>query len=177
MSRLSVKHTASFVLRYSGKAQRKVIGNSMARQHASAVILRDNQILMVRMMDKDRSWWLVRELWEELRLSVEPGQRLYSAAMPYDEGTDSGFLIDSPVGPPRIGIDPLVTHWAWRRLDEANNSWQVRKVKNVLAFWVEKSGREAGAIQSLWGTDFHYVIIGERIDVYLRGGNSTEMLP
>jgi 8-oxo-dGTP pyrophosphatase MutT (NUDIX family) len=119
------------------------------RQRASAVIIiKDDQILMVQVRDKDNLLWvlpggtielnetpeqaLVRELREELTLNVVPRRQLYQIDMPYEPGVDFGFLVEPPVEPPQLGIDPAVVNWAWRSLDTPGDSWQVRQVKQAL---------------------------------------------
>ncbi|MSP14578.1 MAG: NUDIX hydrolase [Chloroflexi bacterium] len=120
----------------------------MSRQRASAVIINGNSILMVKISDHGRSWWclpggtlkedetpeeaVVRELQEELNVSIKPGRRLYEAAMPYEPGTDLGILIEAPVEIPRLGIDKVVVEWAWRPLAEVGDAWQVVEVRKAL---------------------------------------------
>jgi ADP-ribose pyrophosphatase YjhB (NUDIX family) len=121
----------------------------MARRRASAVVIKDNRILMVRITDRGQSWWCLpggtvqpnetpeqaisRELYEELDLQVQPRHRLYEALMPHEEGVDYGILIDLPARKPSLGIDQAVVEWAWRPLDEIDDSWQVDEVRNALS--------------------------------------------
>jgi 8-oxo-dGTP pyrophosphatase MutT (NUDIX family) len=120
----------------------------MTRRRASGVIIKDNRILMVRITDKGKSWWCLpggtiqpnetpeqaisRELYEELNLQVKPGQRLYESLMPDEKGVDYGILIDPPAHKPSLGIDQAVVEWAWRPLDEIDDSWQVDRVRKAL---------------------------------------------
>jgi len=120
----------------------------MLRKRASAVIIRDEQILMVKISDRGRSWWclpggtiepgetpehaIVRELCEELNVQAVPRRRLYTVLMPDEVGVDYGILVDLPTDVPTLGIDPMVVGWAWRSLDQARDSWQVEKVREAL---------------------------------------------
>jgi 8-oxo-dGTP pyrophosphatase MutT (NUDIX family) len=120
----------------------------MTRRRASAVVVKDNRILMVRITDEGKSWWclpggtvqpnetpeqaVARELYEELNLQVKPRQRLYESLMPYDKGVDYGILVDPPARKPSLGIDQAVVEWAWRPLDEIDDSWQVDEVRKAL---------------------------------------------
>jgi 8-oxo-dGTP diphosphatase len=119
------------------------------RRRASAVIIKDNQILMVRISDRGKSWWclpggtiepdetpeqaILREMEEELNLKVKPRQRLYEASMPHEGGVDYGILVDLPSGMPSPGIDGVVVEWAWCPLDDVDDSWQIDEVKKALA--------------------------------------------
>jgi 8-oxo-dGTP diphosphatase len=121
---------------------------TMSRERASAVILREDQILMVQIEDGDRSWWClpggtiepgetpeqaaVRELREELNLQVVPRRRLYAAPMPDRAGMDYGILVDLRTDTPALGSDPMVVDWAWRSLDRAGDAWQVDQVRKAL---------------------------------------------
>ncbi len=118
------------------------------RQRASAVIIKDDHLLMVQIADRGYLWWalpggtieenetpeeaLVRELREELTLEVKPQRRLYEVEMPYESGIDFGILVDPPAEPPRLGIDPAVVNWGWHSLDAMDDSWQVTEVKKAL---------------------------------------------
>ena len=120
----------------------------MTRRRASAVVVEDNWILMVRITDKGKSWWclpggtvqpnetpeqaVARELYEELNLQVKPRQRLYESLMPHEKGVNCGILVDSPAREPSLGIDQAVVEWAWRPLDEIDDSWQVDEVRKAL---------------------------------------------
>ena len=120
----------------------------MTRERASAVILRENQILMVRISDKGGSWWClpggaiqpgetpeqaaVRELQEELNLETRPRRSLYESPMPDGGGTDHGVLMDAPVDEPSLGVVPVVAEWAWPPLDAVDDSWQVEEVRKAL---------------------------------------------
>jgi 8-oxo-dGTP pyrophosphatase MutT (NUDIX family) len=120
----------------------------MPRRRASAVLLQDNRILMVRISDHGRSWWclpggtiepdetpeetIMRELREELNLRVVCGERLYEAPMPHEDGIDVGVLVDAVTDPLLPGVDPSVTAWAWRAIDDAVDSWQVVEVRKVV---------------------------------------------
>jgi 8-oxo-dGTP pyrophosphatase MutT (NUDIX family) len=118
------------------------------RERASAVIIREGQILMVQIEDKGRSWWclpggtiergetperaVVRELREELNLQAVPRRRLYAAPMPDRAGLDYGILVDLRTDTPALGRDPMVVGWAWRPLGCTGDSWQVDQVRKVL---------------------------------------------
>jgi ADP-ribose pyrophosphatase YjhB (NUDIX family) len=118
------------------------------RRRASAVIIRDNHILMVKISDQAKSWWclpggtielgetpeqtLTRELREELNLNTKPGQHLYEATLPDEDGVDYGILVDPPLNLPTLGIDPLVTKWAWFPMNEENDWWQIKAVRQAL---------------------------------------------
>ena len=120
----------------------------MPRRRASAVLLRDNGILMVRISYHGRTWWclpggtiepdetpeetIVRELREELNLRVLCRELLYEVPMLYEEGIDVGILVDALTDPLLPGIDPSVTAWAWRAIDDADDSWQVAEVRKAL---------------------------------------------
>jgi 8-oxo-dGTP pyrophosphatase MutT (NUDIX family) len=120
----------------------------MPRQRASAVLLKGDHILMVRITDRGRFWWclpggtiephetpeetVMRELREELNLRVECRQRLYEAPMPYEDGIDVGIRVDALTDPVLPGVDPSVTAWAWRPFDDADDSWQVAEVRKAL---------------------------------------------
>lgn len=120
----------------------------MTRRRASAVVVKDNRILVVRIIDKGKSWWclpggtvqpnetpeqaVARELYEELNLQVKPRQRLYESPMPHEKGVDYGILVDPPARKPSLGIDQAVVEWAWRPLDEIDDSWQVDEVRKAL---------------------------------------------
>jgi 8-oxo-dGTP diphosphatase len=119
------------------------------RRRASAVIIKDNQILLVRISDRGKSWWclpggtiepdetpeqaILREMDEELNLKVKPRQRLYEALMPHEGGVDHGILVDLPSGMPSLGVDRAVVEWAWCPLDEVDDTWQIDQVKKALA--------------------------------------------
>jgi 8-oxo-dGTP pyrophosphatase MutT (NUDIX family) len=121
---------------------------TMSRKRASAVILREDQILMVKISDAGRSWWclpggtiegdetpeqaVVRELREELNVGGEPRRRLYAAPMPNEAGVDYGILVDLLTDVPMLGVDQAVVDWAWRSLDCADDSWQVEQVRKAL---------------------------------------------
>jgi ADP-ribose pyrophosphatase YjhB (NUDIX family) len=118
------------------------------RARASAVVLRDGQILMVQIEDQGVSWWclpggtiepgetteqaVVRELREELNVEVVPRRRLYAAPLPDEAGTDYGILVDLHTDTPTLGIDPMVVDWAWRPLHQVDDSWQVDEVRKTL---------------------------------------------
>jgi 8-oxo-dGTP diphosphatase len=124
----------------------------MNRQRASAIIVKDNKVLVVRISDKGRSWWclpggtivavetpeeaIVRELREELNLKVIPRQRLFQVPMIHEVGTDYGILVDSPSQMPIVGVDPTVVDWDWRSLDELDDIWQAVEVKKALALQI-----------------------------------------
>ncbi len=119
------------------------------RRRASAIIIKDNQILMVRISDQGKSWWCLpggtiepnetpgqaisRELSEELNLNVNPRQLLYESLMPHERGVDYGILVDPPSGMPSLGVDRAVVEWAWCSLDEVDGSWQIDAVRKALA--------------------------------------------
>ena len=119
------------------------------RRRASAVILKDDQILMVKIADQGRSWWclpggtiqagetpeqvVLCELQEELNLNVIIHERLYKTSIPDERGVDYGILVDLPAGKPSPGIDPAVVDWAWVPLDGENKWWQVELVREALA--------------------------------------------
>ncbi len=121
----------------------------MLRRRASAVIIKDNRILMVKILDQGKSWWclpggtiepgetpeqaILRELREELNLQAKPRQRLYEVPMPDEAGVDFGILVDPPSDEPILGIDRAVVDWAWCSLDEVSDSWQVKEIKKMLA--------------------------------------------
>ena len=123
-------------------------GMTMPRKRASAVIIREDQILMVKILDRGRSWWclpggtiepgetpeqaVVRELCEELNVQAAPRRRLYTALMPDEAGVDYGIVVDLPMDVPTLGGDPMVAGWAWRSLNCAGDSWQVDQVRQVL---------------------------------------------
>ncbi|MGB8647705.1 MAG: NUDIX hydrolase [Anaerolineae bacterium] len=104
----------------------------MARQRATAVMIRDGEILMVRMEDQDGTLWylpgggiepgetpeqaVVREMQEELNLQVTPLDRLFIEPLPNGEGAEYGILIAPTSETPHLGIDPAVVEWAWRPL-------------------------------------------------------------
>ena len=73
-----------------------------------------------------------RELSEELNLNVNPRQRLYESLMPHEKGVDYGILVDPPARQPSLGIDQVVVEWAWRPLDEIDDSWQVDELRKAL---------------------------------------------
>ena len=122
----------------------------MSRQRASAVLLKDDRILIVRISGHGRTWWclpggtiepnetpedtIVRELREELNLRVVCRERLYAAPMPHEDGIDVGVLVDAVTDPLLPGVDPSVTAWAWRSFDdaEAEDPWQVAEVRKAL---------------------------------------------
>jgi ADP-ribose pyrophosphatase YjhB (NUDIX family) len=120
----------------------------MPRQRASAVIIRDGQILMVKIEEGSRSWFCLpggtiepgetpeqairRELREELNVQAVPRRRLYTAPMPDEAGVDYGIVVDLLAGVPTLGSDPMVVGWAWRPLDCAGDSWQVDRVRKAL---------------------------------------------
>src|SRR5438477_6754901 len=121
----------------------------MPRHRASAVLLKGDRILMVRISDRGRSWWclpggtirppetpeeaVVRELHEELNLRVVCRERLYEVPMPHEDGTDVGILVDALTDPLLPGVDPSITAWAWRAIDDAEDSWQVVEVRKATA--------------------------------------------
>ena len=120
----------------------------MPRHRASAVLLKGDRILMVRISDRGRSWWclpggtirppetpeeaVVRELHEELNLRVVCRERLYEVPMPHEDGADVGILVDALTDPLLPGVDLSVTAWAWRSFDDAEDSWQVTEVRKAL---------------------------------------------
>jgi ADP-ribose pyrophosphatase YjhB (NUDIX family) len=120
----------------------------MPRRRASAVLLKGDRLLMVRISDHGRTWWCLpggtiepnetpeetigRELREELHLRVACRERLYEVPMPHEDGTDVGILVDAPTDPLLPGVDPSVTAWAWRAIDDAADSWQVVEVRKAL---------------------------------------------
>jgi 8-oxo-dGTP pyrophosphatase MutT (NUDIX family) len=120
----------------------------MPRWRASAVLLKGDCILMVRISDRGRTWWclpggtiepdetpedtIVRELREELNLRVVCRERLYEAPMPHEDGTDVGILVDALTAPLLPGVDPAVTAWAWHPFDAIKDSWQVAEVQKAL---------------------------------------------
>jgi len=132
---------------------------TMPHERASAVVLKDGQILMVQIEDGGVSWWclpggtiephetpeqaVVRELREELNVQAVPCRRLYTVPMPGEAGVDHGILVDLPTDMPTLGSDPMVVDWAWRSLDRAGDSWQVEQVRKLL---------EAGDIEPSEGT-------------------------
>ena len=120
----------------------------MPHRRASAVLLRDNRILMVRISYHGRTWWclpggtiepdetpeetIVRELREELNLRVVCRERLYEVPMPHEDGFDVGILVNARTDPLLPGVDPAVTAWAWYAIDDATDSWQVVEVRKAL---------------------------------------------
>ncbi len=118
------------------------------RQRVSAIAIREDKILMVKISDRGKSWWclpggtiepgetpeeaLIREMREELNLQVRPQRRLYEVEMPTESGIDFGISIDPPVQAPHLGVDSAVVDWTWRALDEADDSWQVVIVKQAM---------------------------------------------
>jgi hypothetical protein len=52
--------------------------------------------------------------------------------MPHEDGADVGVLVDALAGPLLPGVDPSVTAWAWRPIDDAADSWQVVEVRKAL---------------------------------------------
>jgi len=118
------------------------------RKRAAAVILKDDQILMVKISDQGRSWWclpggtiepgetpeqaIARELSEEPNLIASPSRRIYESQLPDEPRIDYGILVDLPPGDPSIGIDRAVVAWAWFPMDEVGDSWQVLEVKKAL---------------------------------------------
>jgi 8-oxo-dGTP pyrophosphatase MutT (NUDIX family) len=121
---------------------------TMSRERASAVILKEGRILMVKIEDRGKSWWclpggtiepgetpeqaVLRELREELNVQAVPRRRLYTAPMPNEVGIDYGIVVDLPTDVPTLGDDPMVVGWAWRPLDRAGDSWQVARVREAL---------------------------------------------
>ena len=119
------------------------------RKRASAVIMKDDKILMVKISDHGRSWWCLpggtietgetpeqavsRELQEELNLTIQPRERLYESPLPDEHGIDYGILVDPPSNMPSLGADPAVVEWAWIPLDEDVASWQIDQVRKILA--------------------------------------------
>jgi 8-oxo-dGTP pyrophosphatase MutT (NUDIX family) len=117
------------------------------RARASAVILKEDQILMVEIEDQGASWWclpggtieagetpeqaVVRELREELNVEVVPRRRLYAVPLPDEAGTDYGILVDLRTDTPALGIDPAVVGWAWRPFHEVDGSWQVDEIRKT----------------------------------------------
>jgi 8-oxo-dGTP diphosphatase len=118
------------------------------RARASAVVLRDGQILMVQIKDQGASWWclpggtieagetpeqaVVRELREELNVEAVPRRRLYTAPLPDEAGVDYGILVNLRTDTLVLGIDPAVVGWAWRPLHQVDDSWQVDEVRKTL---------------------------------------------
>lgn len=102
------------------------------RNRATAVIVRDNEILMVRFDYRGKSFWylpgggieagetpeqaLVREVREELNLKVTEYKLLFTAPMPDGPGTEYGFLIPPPDKAPIMGNDPGMIELVWRPL-------------------------------------------------------------
>ncbi len=102
------------------------------RHRATAVMVRDGEILMVRFDLEGRIWWylpgggiepgetpeqaVVREMQEELNLQVTPLKLLFIEPLPAAEGTEYGILVAPTTETPRLGIDPAVVEWAWRPL-------------------------------------------------------------
>jgi 8-oxo-dGTP pyrophosphatase MutT (NUDIX family) len=121
---------------------------TMSRERASVVIIREGQILMVKIAEGGKSWWclpggtiepgetpeqaVLRELREELNVRAVPRRRLYTAPMPNEAGIDYGIVVDLPTDVPTLGDDPMVVGWAWRPLDRAGDSWQVARVREAL---------------------------------------------
>jgi ADP-ribose pyrophosphatase YjhB (NUDIX family) len=121
---------------------------TMSRKRASAIILKEGQILMVKIEDRARSWWclpggtiepgetpeqaVLRELREELNVQAVPRRRLYTASMPNEAGIDYGIVVDLLTDVPTLGDDPMVVDWAWRSLDCAGDAWQVDWVRKAL---------------------------------------------
>jgi 8-oxo-dGTP pyrophosphatase MutT (NUDIX family) len=122
--------------------------STMPRQRASAVLLKDDCVLMVRISDRGRSWWclpggtiepnetpeetVVRELREELNVRVVCRERLFEVPMPHEDGSDIGILVDALTDPLLPGVDPAVTARAWRPVDDAEDSWQAADVRTAL---------------------------------------------
>jgi ADP-ribose pyrophosphatase YjhB (NUDIX family) len=121
---------------------------TMSRERASAIIIREGEILMVKIEDQGESWWCLpggtiepgetaeqavcRELREELNVHAVPRRRLYTAPMPGEAGIDYGIVVDLPTDIPTLGDDPMVVDWAWHSLDCASHAWQVDRVKKAL---------------------------------------------
>ncbi len=103
------------------------------RNRATAVIVRDDEILMVRFEDFGKSFWylpgggieagetpeqaLVREVREELNIDVESHKLLYVYPLPDATGTEYAFLVSS-TGTPVMGNDPGMVEIAWRPLSD-----------------------------------------------------------
>jgi 8-oxo-dGTP pyrophosphatase MutT (NUDIX family) len=118
------------------------------RKRASAVIIKYDQILLVKISDHGRTWWclpggtiepdetpeqaIIRELQEELKLNAKPLCRLYKTPLPDEQGVDIGILVESLTGPLSLGIDSAVVEWGWFPLDQTSEWWQVRQVCRIL---------------------------------------------
>lgn len=119
-----------------------------SRKRASAVIIKDNQILLVRIQDQGRTWWclpggtiepdetpeqaIIRELYEELNLRATPQRRLYETPLPDEQGVDIGILVEPPTSGLSLGIDDAVVEWGWFPLDQDCERWQVCQVRKSL---------------------------------------------
>ena len=122
--------------------------NVIARQRATAVMLRGEQILLVRMQVRGHAWWglpggtleegetpeeaVAREMREELGLTVQPIRRLYEAHFRSFKGKDHGILVTPDEREPTLGGDMAVVDWRWFNLAEVDD-WQLRRVKQALA--------------------------------------------
>ena len=103
------------------------------RNRATAIFIRDNEILMARFEDAGTSNWylpgggieagetpeqaLVREVREELNLDVASHKLLYVYPLPDAQGTEYAFLV-SCNGTPIMGNDPGMVEIAWRPLSD-----------------------------------------------------------
>jgi 8-oxo-dGTP pyrophosphatase MutT (NUDIX family) len=134
----------------------------MPRRRASAVLLKVDRLLMVRISDQGRAWWclpggtiepdetpeetIMRELREELHLRVVCRDHLYEVPMPHEDGADIGILVDALTDPLLPGVDPAVTAWAWRSFDdaEAEDPWQVAEVRKA-SMSISRRARTPGA--------------------------------
>ena len=119
------------------------------RQRATAILVKDSKILLVKIADKGRSWWCppggtirpdetpedaaVRELQEELNLEVVPSRRLYVVPMQHEEGIEFGILVEAASTKAALGIDQAVVDWTWRSLDDVDDLPHARELKAALA--------------------------------------------
>ncbi len=103
------------------------------RNRATAIMVRNGEILMARFEDDGRTIWylpgggieagetpeqaLVREVREELNLDVDSYKLLYIYPLPDASGTDYGFLVSCD-GIPIMGNDPGMVEIAWRPLSD-----------------------------------------------------------
>ena len=66
-------------------------------------------------------------------MNTKPGHLLYEFTLPDEDGLDYGILVDLPSEIPSLGIDQVVTKWAWFPLHEENDWWQIKAVRQALS--------------------------------------------